>query len=156
MQIISLHTLTTCFSSPQGAVEENVHSSGSSTWPFSCPTQGWTSCLKQNSQQDSMLIDAQTDHIHQSVIRNHWTRRSHEIRVIYRGQGELPSQQHLATLLALVRAVGRLICVRLTQSIKHFISKWPPWNAENKITDINSWFESIIGSCWRECVFKPQ
>jgi hypothetical protein len=61
-----------------------------------------------------MLMDAQTDRNYKSVTTNHWTRRSDEIGVSYRGKGELPSLQHLATLLALVSAVGRLICIRLT------------------------------------------
>jgi len=70
-----------------------------------------------------MLIDAQTDRIHQSVTTNHWTRRSERIRVSYRGEGELPSLQRLETLPALVSAAGRLICIRSTQSIKHQLLK---------------------------------
>ena len=101
-------------------------------------------------------MDAQTDRIYQSVTTNHRTRRSDGIRVSYRGKCEQPSLQWLGTLPALVSAVGRLICVQWTQSIKHLISKWPPSNAHNKLTCINSGFEFTVGSCWRECTFKPQ
>ena len=36
-----------------------------------------------------MLYEAQTDRIYQSIATNHRTRRSDEIRVSYRDQGEL-------------------------------------------------------------------
>ena len=65
-----------------------------------------------------MLMNAQTDRIYQSVTTNHWSRRSDEIGVSYRGEGELPSLQLLETLPTLVSAEGRLICIRSTQSIK--------------------------------------
>ena len=65
-----------------------------------------------------MIIDAQTDRIYQSVTTNHWTRRSEEIGVSYRGEGELPSLKRLGTLPTLVSAAGRLICIRSTQIIK--------------------------------------
>ena len=65
-----------------------------------------------------MIIDAQTDRIYQSVTTNHWSRRSDEIGVSYRDEGELPSLQLLETLPTLVSAAGRLICIRSTQSIK--------------------------------------
>ncbi len=77
--------------------------------------------IKTKMQPDSMLVDAQTHRVYQSVPTNHWTRRSDGIRVSSRVERELPSGQRLVSLPALSNAVGGLSALvqHIVSSITH-------------------------------------
>ena len=79
--------------------------------------------VKKKEQAHSMLMDAQTHRICQSVTTNRWTRRSDGIRVSSRVERELPSLQLPAARPAFCIGARRPICTRSTHSNKYHTSK---------------------------------